>query len=626
MVRGVGLFTLGAMVSVLASCGSLQRLGEQEVAYTNSALTNLNPAPDIFGPPEMSPSDMQGFKNPTIDSVYLRSQSDYHFTLGESLSLEGNTEKAIEEFKLTLIYDPNSVEVRLRLAMEYVRQGILSEAIEQAELGVKMDPKSTEGRLLLGGLYSSLKMYEEALQQYRVILGYEPKHEEARIYIGAILAEQKQYDEAVRVFSGLTTISKKNFSYRAYYYIGRIRVEQGGKKNYRLAEIAFSKALSLKPRDVETVIALAKLYEESGRHKQLLGLLESYQERFGPHPRVAQQLSNIYLEKERYRDAIKQMEYWEGFEPDNLNLKFRLGLLFVEIKEYEPAAEKFESLLALEPDSDRIRFYLGAVYEELKRYDEAISQFQKISMGSSFFVDAITHSVYLSKLQGKIDQSAAILEKAISQRDDVPQFYIFYASLLDEKKANLKAVKMLTGAVKKFPKNPQLLFLLGSMHDRLNNTSEAITSMKKVLEVDPNHIQALNHLAYTYAEHNQNLDEAERLARKALGFQPKDGYILDTLGWVLFKQHRVKESIPMLEAAYRAKSTESIIAEHLGDAYYEYELVSKARKMYLKAVDSETDEKKVKQIRDKIASIDQQIQDRKVKVRLPASSQLSPSK
>lgn len=592
----------------------MRRHGEQ-AAYKNSALTNLNPAPETLSPP-----DMQNSENPTIDSVYLQAQSDYHFTLGESLSLEGNSEKAIEEFKLTLIYDPNSVAVRLRLSMEYVRQGLLSEAIEQAELGVKMDPKSVDGRLLLGGLYSSLKMYEVALQQYQAILEFEPNHEDARIYIGAILAEKKEYDQAVKIFTGLAKISSKATKYQAYYYIGRIRAEQGGEQNYQRAEKAFAQALNLNPRDAETVLALAKLYEVREKNKQLLSLLESFHERFGPHPRVAQQLSNIYLEKEKYQAAIKQLEYLEGFEPENLNLKFRLGLLFVEIKEYESAAEKFEKLLTLQPDSDRTRFYLGAVYEELKRYNEAVVHFQKIPAGSSFFVDATIHSAYLTKLQGKFDQSVKIMEKAISQRDDVPQFYAFYASLLDDKRDYTRAAKMLTSAVSKFPKNTQLLFFLGSMHDRLNNTSETIANMKKVLAVDPNHVQALNYLAYTYAEHNQNLDEAEMLARKALTFQPKDGYILDTLGWILFKQDRVKEAIPMLEAAYREKSTESIIAEHLGDAYYKYELVDKARKMYLKAVDSETDERKIQEIRDKIVSIDQQLQNRQTDVRTPASS------
>ncbi|MCB0366078.1 MAG: tetratricopeptide repeat protein [Bdellovibrionaceae bacterium] len=615
MATGRQIATLGAIAMLAVSCGSLQRRGD-EGNYKNSALSNLNPAPEAFQPP-----DMVDAENPVIDSVYLQSQSDYHYTMGESYSLEGNSEKAIEEFKLTLIYDPNSVMVRLRLSVEYVRQGLLSEAIEQAELAVKMDPKSSEGRLLLGGLYSSLKMYEVALKQYQTILEFEPKNEEARIYIGAILAEQKKFEESIQMFEELAKISDREKKFQAYYYIGRIRAEQGGQEHQAEAEKAFTKALSLNPKDPESVLALAKLYEVQEKPKKLLKLLESFQERFGPHPRVAQQLSNIYLENDNYKGAVKQLEYMEGFEPDDLSVKFRLGLLYVEMKDYEMAIDKFEKLLELEPESDRTRFYLGAVYEELKQFDQAVFHFKKVPASSSFFVDANIHSAYLLKLQSKFDESIEVMESAISQRDDVPQFYAFYASLLDDKRAYTKAVKMLTGAVEKFPTHTQLLFFLGSMHDRLGNFNETVSNMKKVIEIDGGHVQALNYLAYTYAEQNINLVEAEGLARKALGFQPKDGYILDTVGWVLFKQDRVAEAIPYLEAAYRVKSTESIIAEHLGDAYYKYELVDKARKMYLKAVDSETDEHKIRQIQDKIVAIDRQIEESKT--RTPASSSSS---
>ena len=61
----------------------------------------------------------------------MMSEADYHFTMGEALSLEGKSDRALEEFKLTLVYDPDSLVVRMRLAAEYIRQGMLSEALEQ---------------------------------------------------------------------------------------------------------------------------------------------------------------------------------------------------------------------------------------------------------------------------------------------------------------------------------------------------------------------------------------------------------------------------------------------------------------------------------------------------------------
>ena len=159
--NGKIIFSLILIASLSIGCSSMKRL--EKALFRNSTLSNLNPAPAKMSPPE----NVTAAK--VIDPVYNRTQADYHYTLGESLSMDGHSKRAIEEFKLTLIYDPNSPAVRLRLSAEYIKQGLMSEAIEQAELAVKIDSSNYEGRLLLGGLYSTLRMYDLAMKQYDLL-------------------------------------------------------------------------------------------------------------------------------------------------------------------------------------------------------------------------------------------------------------------------------------------------------------------------------------------------------------------------------------------------------------------------------------------------------------------------
>jgi tetratricopeptide (TPR) repeat protein len=193
-----------------------------------------------------------------------------------------------------------------------------------------------------------------------------------------------------------------------------------------------------------------------------------------------------------------------------------------------------------------------------------------------------------------------------------------YASLMDERSEYNKALAMLSDAVEKFPENAQLRFYYGTLFDRMGKKDQVVTEMKKVLELDPKHVQAMNYLAFTWAEGNANLKEAEIMARKALEVDPKDGYIMDTLGWILYKQNRINEAVKVLEVAFRSQSTVSVIAEHLGDAYYKHQMVEKAKKMYQKAASLETDSKKVETIKAKITAIEmQQIPG---EMRMPASA------
>ncbi|NJL23824.1 MAG: tetratricopeptide repeat protein [Calothrix sp. SM1_5_4] len=114
----------------------------------------------------------------------------------------------------------------------------------------------------------------------------------------------------------------------------------------------------------------------------------------------------------------------------------------------------------------------------------------------------------------------------------------------------------------------------------MGNTKGTIAEMNKVLELDKDHVQALNYLAYTYAEMGSNLEEAFEFANRALKLQPQDGYILDTLGWIHFKRGEIESAIKYLEAAFKIRPDEAIIAEHLGDAYLRHQMWQKAQTMY----------------------------------------------
>jgi tetratricopeptide (TPR) repeat protein len=345
------------------------------------------------------------------------------------------------------------------------------------------------------------------------------------------------------------------------------------------------------------------LLRAQNREKQMEVLLRAYQDKFGPEHEMARQLSHYYLEKEQFDKALEQLEAVDNFERDNLNIKIQIALILIEQKKYDQAAVRLEDVLQQAPESVKVRYYLGAVYEEINRPDLALVHYTSIPPASEYFPEAVVHSAHMIKVAGNLQRAIDLVDKAIKQQDDVPQLYAYYATLLDEAKQYKKAVSMLTGAVEKFPSNTQLRFFLGTMQDRMGNTKETIAEMSKVIEQDKDHVQALNYLAYTYAELGRNLDDATTMAQHALELQPNDAYIMDTIGWIHFKKGEVEEAIKFLEAAHKAKIDEAIIAEHLGDAYLRRQMWQKAQKMYQKAAELEHDVDHNKKIMEKLANL-----------------------
>lgn len=600
--------------------------GCTSVPFTNTASSEAGvyreSSADIVdrAPSSMSvPGDIQA----QSDQVnFDRTQADFHFALAETYALQGDSARAIEEYKLTLVYDPTSPQVRVRLAAEYVKQGLISEALEHTKAAIEIDPRYTDARLLLGGLYSALRMYDDALKEYRAVQEYHPDNLEAPLFIGAILAEQKKFAEAAVQFERLARNEANSNNHIAWYYLGRVYLEEDKNKNVSKAEDAFKNSLAAKPDYIEAVLALGGLYEDSHRRERAQQLYQAYQEKHGPSVAVAEELSRLYIENKDFARAFDQLAILESADPADINVKAKMAFILIEKQRYQESIKRLEEILAIEPSSDKIRFYLGAVYEELKDYEAAISQFNKVPIGSGYYNEAVIHTAYLYKLLGDHSKAIETVQQGIRIKDDHAPFYALLASLLDEAKQYRQAVTMLSEAVKKVPDHPQLYFFLGNMQDRTGDKEGTIQSMRKVLSLDKDHVQALNFLAYTYAELGRDLDEAERLARRALELQPNDGYILDTLGWVMFKQGKVSEAIRLLEAAYKIQPNESVIAEHLGDAYYQLQMPEKARKLYLRAAEIETNVALLEKIRVKISAIDRQIQvvETEDVVRQPASS------
>jgi Flp pilus assembly protein TadD len=186
--------------------------------------------------------------------------------------------------------------------------------------------------------------------------------------------------------------------------------------------------------------------------------------------------------------------------------------------------------------------------------------------------------------------------------------YALYASFLDGQKQYKEALELLEKASAKFPKDTQIMYQLGAVYDQLGQKDRTVAAMEQLIAVDKNHVEGLNYLAYLYADKTKNLETAEKLARRALTLRPNDGFILDTLGWVLYKQNKIPEAIKTLEKAHQLESNESIIAEHLGDVYFKSALPQKAREMYERAVQFEQNENNAKKIRSKIDTVEERIQ------------------
>jgi len=167
---------------------------------------------------------------------------------------------------------------------------------------------------------------------------------------------------------------------------------------------------------------------------------------------------------------------------------------------------------------------------------------------------------------------------------------LYLGSFYEEIEAYADAETALNKGLNLDPKHVRIHFRMGVVYDKWGKKNESIAYMRKVIALDPENANALNYLGYTYADMGENLDEAESLIRKALKHKPDDGYITDSLGWVLYKKGLYQESLVYLEKAVTLTSDDPIILEHLGDAYLKLNDIENAIKYYRESLEIKTDD------------------------------------
>jgi tetratricopeptide (TPR) repeat protein len=202
---------------------------------------------------------------------------------------------------------------------------------------------------------------------------------------------------------------------------------------------------------------------------------------------------------------------------------------------------------------------------------------------------------YLLKKDGKLKEAVELLDESIAASGRTVGFYVFKANLCEELKELPLAIQALERATGLFPDDEKVSYYLGSLYDRVGDVDHGLAEMERILKVNPNNVDALNYIGYTWTLRGVRLTDAGTYIRKALSLRPDNAYIRDSWGWHLFLTGKVAEAMIELEIAQRQKPQEVTILDHLAEVYLKSSLMESAYRTLVNAVkyapDSESRER-----------------------------------
>jgi tetratricopeptide (TPR) repeat protein len=206
--------------------------------------------------------------------------------------------------------------------------------------------------------------------------------------------------------------------------------------------------------------------------------------------------------------------------------------------------------------------------------------------------------------QGRIEDAAAAYERALAIDPPLPASFVKLASLRLEASPE-KAVDILNRGLSRLPNDQALLFSLAYVNVRQGRLVEALEILRRLREgsegeggpalapavylfyastcdlagakdlaerimldcirLYPETPEALNYVAYSWAERGERLDEARDYANRALSGEPDNGAYVDTLGWICYRQKDYAEALKHIRRAVELLGDDPTVLDHLGD-------------------------------------------------------------
>jgi Flp pilus assembly protein TadD len=226
----------------------------------------------------------------------------------------------------------------------------------------------------------------------------------------------------------------------------------------------------------------------------------------------------------------------------------------------------------IRPDLTEASLLAAAILEDEGQYALATEALAAVPASSPWYVTAQTRRASTQRAAGDADAGIATLTALAASHPDQITVQSDLGDALRMAERYPEAVAAYDAAVALIdepkPLHWPLYYTRGIAHERAGNWPAAEADFRQALELEPDQPLVLNYLGYSMVEKQVNLDEALAMIEKASKAEPEDGYITDSLGWVLYRLGRYEEAVKPMLRAVELTPDDPVINDHLGDVLW----------------------------------------------------------
>ena len=242
--------------------------------------------------------------------------------------------------------------------------------------------------------------------------------------------------------------------------------------------------------------------------------------------------------------------------------------------------------------------------ENLERYELANATYDRVPRDHPAFHEAELGRAEALRRSDKPEAAIEVLQQLGESHGNLPIVHITKGDMLRGLERFGEAAEAYEQAISLYPDGQRgpwfVYYARGISYEREGRWDEAEADFRAALDINPGQPSVLNYLGYSLVEMDMKLDEALQMIEDAAEARPDSGYIIDSLGWVLYRLGRYDEAVVHMERAAELLPIDPIVNDHLGDVYWSVGRATEARFQWQRALSFDPEPDEAKRIRRKL--------------------------
>lgn len=527
---------------------------------------------------------------PAGDSTsYASYEALSRYGQGRLLEEQGKTDEALAEYFRAVTADPHALAPARRVSELYARGGDFARALEFADRALAIVPRDPRSLWLRGAALFNLGHGAEALGVLDLAATLEPDNLEYWRTLARAADHERDYERLVRACRA--SVDLDDGDPETWFQLAGALARRG---EFAGADSALAVAREGNPSRPGLDFLSGWIEEGMGADDRAI---DDYAKHLRTHPddvATRQRRVALLAGRQRWAEAWRESQLVTRALPRDAQALASEADLAYKSGHATEGRERLRLLERLDPQDPENTAQVVSVLARNHHMSDAVSVARTWGGAHPGDLRGTLLTARAEAMAGSTDAAIDLARQAVDQAPDSVLPRLVLGRIAQQAKRWKLASETWRGLLGLRPREVPVTLDLSFCLDQQGEVDAAITAARDALSAAPTSPTVLNFLGYMLADHDRELDLAEKLVQQALAQDPDNGAYIDSMGWVYYRQRRLAEAREQLERAANLTHGDPTVLEHLGDVYRDLKMIDLARVQYRKSAAADASNQRVR--------------------------------